>query len=220
MMGCDRVWSKMLDETRLLLLRHAETSAPDLFHGAESDVGLGARGFRQAEAVAGRLAAEKPDALYCSGMRRALETAESIARACRLPIQVDFALHERKMGPLSGVSRDEGIAAYEQAKQHWKAGKTGYSHIGGESYDQIRQRVMPVLDALVAKSAGKTLVVVAHGVVIRVVLTTWLHGGVTADFDTFAIDNVAINDLRWDGSRWAAKALNERIGSDHETFAW
>ncbi len=62
--------SKTLRETRILLLRHAETSAPERFHGAESDIGLGERGRRQAVAVAEALAAERPDALYCSGMRR------------------------------------------------------------------------------------------------------------------------------------------------------
>ncbi len=207
-------------ETRLLLLRHAETSAPDLFHGAESDVGLGERGFRQAEAVAARLAREQPHALFSSAMRRALQTAEPIARACGLELQIDPNLHERKMGPLSGVSRDAGIAAYEEAKRRWKAGETAYTHEGGESYDAIRARVMPVLEGIVARSPGKTLVVVAHGVVIRVVLTTWLHGGVTDEFDTFAIDNVGINDLRCNRGRWCATALNQRIGSDHETFAW
>ncbi len=58
--------SKMKHETRILLLRHAETSAPDLFHGAESDIGLGERGHLQAETVAQTLAALGPDALYCS----------------------------------------------------------------------------------------------------------------------------------------------------------
>jgi 2,3-bisphosphoglycerate-dependent phosphoglycerate mutase len=208
-----------LYETRLLLLRHAETSAPDLFHGAESDVGLGKRGFRQAEAVAARLARENPDALYSSGMRRALQTAGAISRACGLEVQVDTGLHERKMGPLSGVERAGGIAAYDEAKRRWKAGETSYTHVGGESYDQIQARVVPIVERIVAESEGKTVVVVAHGVVIRVVLTTWLDG-VTADFDRFAIDNVAINDLRWDGRGWSAKALNERIDTEYETFAW
>ena len=40
--------------TRVLLLRHAETATPHLFHGAESDVGLSERGRRQADAVAER----------------------------------------------------------------------------------------------------------------------------------------------------------------------
>src|ERR1022692_471944 len=41
--------SKPLQVTRVLLARHAETAAPDRFHGAESDIGLSALGARQAE---------------------------------------------------------------------------------------------------------------------------------------------------------------------------
>src|SRR5262245_674920 len=89
-------------ETRVLLLRHAETAEPGRFHGAESDVGLGAWGHRQAELVAAELARLNPSALYCSAMRRARETAEPIARAGGLEPQVIESLHERKMGPLSG----------------------------------------------------------------------------------------------------------------------
>src|SRR3954447_1281058 len=80
-------------EARVLLLRHAETSAPDRFHGAESDVGLGAAGHAQAEAVAEALRPLRPQSLYCSAMRRALETAGPIARACGLMPQVVEALH-------------------------------------------------------------------------------------------------------------------------------
>src|SRR5215218_2798151 len=79
---------KTSSETRVLLLRHAETSAPDRFHGAESDIGLGPTGQLQAEAAAQALRALRPDALYCSAMRRARETAEPIARACGLVPQV------------------------------------------------------------------------------------------------------------------------------------
>src|SRR5512135_1648752 len=90
-------------EARILLLRHAETAAPHLFHGAESDVALSARGREQAVAVAAALAARRPAAVYSSGLRRACETAEAIARACGLQVRVIGALHERRMGPLSGV---------------------------------------------------------------------------------------------------------------------
>ena len=38
--------------TRVYLLRHAETAQPDVFHGYESNVDLGPRGVRQAEALA------------------------------------------------------------------------------------------------------------------------------------------------------------------------
>ncbi len=38
--------------TRMLLARHAETAAPDRFHGAESDIGLSEFGVRQARRLA------------------------------------------------------------------------------------------------------------------------------------------------------------------------
>ena len=76
-----------MPETRLLLLRHAETAAPDLFHGSESDVDLGPRGLDQARRVAGRLAEIGPDAIYSSDMRRAIATARVIAEAANLPPQ-------------------------------------------------------------------------------------------------------------------------------------
>src|SRR5262245_8177719 len=73
--------------TRVLLLRHAESANPLIFHGAESDVGLGERGRRQAEAIAAVLAAEGPDVVVSSAMRRARETAAPIVLACDVPLR-------------------------------------------------------------------------------------------------------------------------------------
>jgi broad specificity phosphatase PhoE len=210
----------LLKETRVLLLRHAETSAPDLFHGAESDVGLGQRGYRQAEAVAQVLVPHRPGAVFCSAMRRALETAEAIARAAGLVVSVEPELHERKIGPLSGKTREEGLAAYAEAKRRWMAGEVDYTHEGGESYAQIQRRAVPVVRRLAERSAGGTIVVVAHGVVIRVVLTTLLDDRGPADFERFAIDNVAVNDLRWDGQSWTAVGLNQWAGPEPGAIAW
>jgi broad specificity phosphatase PhoE len=201
-------------------MRHAETSAPDHFHGAESDVGLGARGRSQAEAVARLLTTQRPHALYSSAMRRAVETARAIGRACGLVARIESGLHERRMGPLSGVSREEGLAAYVEARRRWMAGEVDYTHEGGESFAQIQARVVPIWERIVAASLSQTIVVVAHGVVIRVLLTTILDDHGPADFDKFPIDNTALNDLRWDGSRWRAVFLNQRIGEEFDTFAW
>ena len=51
--------SKAIAGTRILLARHAETAAPDRFHGAESDIGLSAAGARQAEMLGGFLEGER-----------------------------------------------------------------------------------------------------------------------------------------------------------------
>ena len=193
--------------TRVLLLRHAETAAPSQFHGAESDIGLGPRGFDQAEAAAPWIAALRPAAVYSSAMLRARQTAEPIARACGLALNAVPALHERRMGSLSGVAMAEGWDAYTAAMTAWKHGDLDATHTGGESFTQIRNRVIPALEALTAKHKGETIVIIAHGIVIRVVLACWLDGG-PARFDRFGIDFVAVNDLSFDGIEWQAATLN------------
>ena len=154
--------------TRILLARHAETSAPDRFHGAESDIGLSDWGRQQAERLGRRLADEAPSALYCSALRRAVETAGPIGRACGLVPTVIAALHERRIGPLERRLREEGWATYAEIKARWIAGELDATHPGGESFADIRRRVCPVLEDLAARHRGQTIVVVAHGVVIRV----------------------------------------------------
>ena len=115
---------------RVFLLRHAETADPLVFHGAESDVGLSERGRRQAAAVAPVLAALRPDALVSSGMRRALDTAAPIARACGLPIEVEPELHERRVGALSGTPTGGKEGIWPDTLRRWMAGDTGYAQPG------------------------------------------------------------------------------------------
>ena len=49
--------------TTIWLVRHAETAAPTMFHGAESDVALGEHGKRQTTAAAGWFAELRPTAM-------------------------------------------------------------------------------------------------------------------------------------------------------------
>jgi broad specificity phosphatase PhoE len=212
------------ETTRVLLLRHAETSAPDRFHGAESDVGLGDRGVRQALAVADWLASQHPTAVYSSAMRRAVATAEPIGRACGVTPIIEPDLHERRMGHLSGLTREGGAQAYSDAKRRWMAGETSYTHEGGESFDDIKARVLPIWRRITSEREGTTIVVVAHGVVIRILLTTILDHLGPADFERLAIDNTAVNDLRGAGDQWRAEALNLHVGAgagaEFDRFAW
>jgi broad specificity phosphatase PhoE len=195
----------------VLLLRHAETAAPDRFHGAESNIGLSAWGTRQAELLGESLKDLGAVALYCSAMNRAIATAEPIGIACNLVPSVKPGLHERRLGPLSGVSREEGWLIYAQSKSNWIAGNLEYSHPGGESYADIRRRVIPILEDIVAIHCGHPVIIVAHGVVIRVILTSLLAGYRPGDFDRIAIDFASINDLWFDGENWTARELNRVV---------
>lgn len=197
--------------TRILLARHAETAAPDRFHGAESDIGLSALGHEQAGRLGEWIAGANPSALYCSAMRRAVDTATPIGRACRLEPVVIPTLHERRIGMLSGVPREEGWATYAAVKERWIAGELEVSHPGGESFADIRRRVCPILEGLADRHRGQTIAVIAHGVVIRVLLASLVIGFTPADFDRIAIDFASVNDLSFDGETWTARALNQVV---------
>jgi 2,3-bisphosphoglycerate-dependent phosphoglycerate mutase len=203
--------SKTFAGSRILLVRHAETAAPDRFHGAESDIGLSTWGCAQAEILGNMLLAERPSALFCSRLRRARETAQAIGRICGLDPAIITGLHERAIGPLSGMSREDGWAIYADCKQHWMNGDLEYSHVGGESFAGVGRRVVPILQRLAASHLGKTIVVVTHGVVIRVVLIYLLAGYSHGDFDRIAIDFASVNDLWYDGASWTSHALNQVV---------
>ncbi len=197
--------------TRILLARHAETSAPDRFHGAESDIGLSDWGVQQAELLGQSLKDAGATAIYCSAMRRAVDTAAPIGRACGLEPVIIEGLHERRIGPLSGVSREEGWATYAESKARWMAGDLEFTHPGGESFAAIGRRVCPIFEELAIRHRGGTIIVVAHGVVIRVMLTGLVAGFAPADFDQIAIDFASVNDLWFDGISWTARALNRVV---------
>ena len=196
--------------TRVLLLRHAETSAPTVFHGAESDIGLSDKGGRQAEVVAPVLAALRPDVVVSSGMRRAIDTATPIARACGLPLEIETELHERRVGSLSGTPFNHHDGVWADTVQRWSAGDTAWSHPGAESFDDIHARVMPVWRRLTEANAGRTMVVVAHGLVCKVLLLSLLPGWSVQRWTEFGpIRNVGVSELVLNGEAWQAVRLNE-----------
>jgi broad specificity phosphatase PhoE len=197
--------------TRVYLLRHAESATPHLFLGAESDVGLSERGRRQAQCLAAYLVGCRPEVLISSGMRRAMETAVPIAEACNLNLHVERDLHERRVGILTGCPI-QGDGVWTETIRRWKAGETDYASPGAESFDAVRKRVLPVWERITTQHAGRSLAIVAHGHVCRVLLLTLLPGHTIADWHRIGpIRNVGLNELVHDGSGWQAVRVNDAV---------
>jgi broad specificity phosphatase PhoE len=196
--------------TRILLLRHAESAHPQVFHGAESDVGLSERGQRQAETAALQLAAYRPDAIISSAMCRARQTALPIGRACGLKVRIEPALHERKVGALAGTPT-KGVV-WPDTLQRWMAGDTSFAPAGAESFDAIGDRVLPVWHRLAEEFRDRTLLIVAHGVVCKVLLLTLLPGRSVADWKRLGpVPNLGLSELVQDSDGWQTLRLNEPL---------
>lgn len=190
------------------LARHAETAVPTMFHGAESDVELGEHGRRQAGAAAGWFAEQRPTAVVSSAMIRARDTAAPIAAACRVPHLTEPQLHERRVGPLSRKPRAEADHIWEGTISRWLGGDTAYSYPGMESFDELRDRTLPAFERVVRAHPGGRVVVVAHGVVCKVLLLSILRGRSPADWVRIGkIPNLAVSELVPDGGLWRAERL-------------
>lgn len=186
--------------THVFLLRHAETAVPTVFHGYESDIDLSDRGLRQAEAIAEVLAQEKPEIVVSSAMVRARRTAEFITKACGVPHEIEPELHERKVGILSGQPFTDNPIWHETSRR-WAAGETSYAHDGAESLDELQQRLVPAWQRVTARHDGRRVVVVAHGIVCKVLLANLIPGKTWGSLGS--VRNVALHELRKVDAAWS-----------------
>jgi broad specificity phosphatase PhoE len=125
---------------QLTLIRHGLTdwNTSRRFQG-HSDVPLSAEGRRQAEELAQRLKkARSIDAVYCSPLARAAETAK-IAFPKR-DVLFDDRLKEINFGLFEGKTVDENLAHPEWPG--WFEDPFGRPTPGGESYRDLRERVV------------------------------------------------------------------------------
>src|SRR5689334_17113646 len=91
--------------TRFLLIRHAATDAVGKhLSGRMPGVYLNEEGVAQAQRLAGRLAGLPIDAIYCSPLERAVQTAEPAAKAFALEIVRSHDFLELDMGEWTGAS--------------------------------------------------------------------------------------------------------------------
>jgi len=126
----------------VLLVRHGETddNAADRFQG-RIDTRLNDRGREQSLALAESLAGEGLQALYCSPLLRARETAEIIGARLGLAPMLDARFMEADSGDWSGRLYAEIVADDPHAFVAWRATEPGFRFPGGESVAEQAARV-------------------------------------------------------------------------------
>jgi alpha-ribazole phosphatase len=194
--------------TRLLLVRHAETDRA--MRGrcyGRLEVALSAEGRRQAEQLGAALA-EVPLAAVCSSpLSRALETARAIAAARGLEPVAEDGLREIDFGELEGMAYEEIQAERPDVFQAWMETPTAVRFPGGESFSDLRSRVLAAVGSIRERHAGEAAAVVAHGGVVRVVLADALG---LADGAVFRLDQAygGVSVVDWVGGAPVVRVVN------------
>ncbi|MEV4739823.1 bifunctional RNase H/acid phosphatase [Streptomyces sp. NPDC049555] len=152
--------------TTFVLLRHGETAlTPEKrFSGSGgSDPALSPAGRRQAEAAAAALAARGTiQAIVTSPLRRCRETAEAVAGRLGLDVRVEDGLREADFGAWEGLTFGEVRERFPEDLDAWLASAKAAPTGGGESFAAVARRVAVTRDRLIARYAGRTVLLVTH----------------------------------------------------------
>src|ERR1700757_4642617 len=159
---------------KFIMVRHGESEGNrERRFTVSSEVGLTELGVRQAHEAARRIAQLfKPQIIVSSPFRRARQTSEIIASELNLRIETVHDLHERDLGCLKGHSYDDLRALVLKDPSYDPAHGWSWKPEGGESYEDVRERVITAVDGLLRKYPEDEIVIVSHG---GVMLSVWAH---------------------------------------------
>jgi broad specificity phosphatase PhoE len=167
--------------TTFLLARHGETDwNRERRYQGHADTPLNALGREQARGLAERLAGVDLEAVYASDLRRALETAEIVARSLGLPVVTDEGLREIDVGSWQGLGWEE------RQQREWD----------GESKETHSERVLAALARIAHRHPDAAVLVVAHGGTLRRVQEAALGEGLPV-YDNCGVWTVAVEDGRF-----------------------
>jgi probable phosphoglycerate mutase len=157
---------------RLLLIRHAQST--DNVAGIIGTVRPGAPltplGLEQAAAIPAALAGESIEAIFASRLERTSMTAQPLASALGLPIQVLDGLEEISAGAFEGRSDREAIRSYMGTIMSWWT-SLDMRIDDGESGTEFFDRFTEAINRAAGANTG-TIAVFSHGASIH----TWAAG--------------------------------------------
>lgn len=191
--------------TLILLIRHGEN---DVMHrrlaGRLPGVHLNENGRKQAQALARALEHAPIEAVYSSPLERALETAQPLAEARGLTVQIRPALSEVDYGDWQGRT-------YKQLRRAklWKTVQDDPASVrfpNGETLVEVQQRVIEELEHLARLHTRPSqegqqpppeavIAAVAHGDIIRLALVHYLNMAVN-DFHRLTIFPASLSLIR------------------------
>lgn len=157
----------------IILIRHGEAEhlVRDLM-GGWTDTDLTDLGLSQAASLASRLKSELVDVplrLYCSDLRRAVQTAEIIGRELGLTPRPFRELREINNGIAAGMTAEEARRHYTEPSKpllDWRP------YPGGETWREFYHRVSGFMEHLA--DSDLPAIIVSHGGTIMQIVSWWL----------------------------------------------
>lgn len=177
---------------KLYVARHGQTTwnVANKVCG-RTDVPLTEKGQQQAKELAQAAKDCGIDVIISSPLQRAYRTALAVSEATGVPVRTDERLLEQNYGIYEGVDRDD---------PDFNANKRQFAspYPQGESMFQLCHRLYGLLDEVKEQYAGKTVLLVCHNGVCRVI-HTYFHPISNEDFAKFKAPNAKLVEYGLEG---------------------
>ena len=184
-----------IKQTHIILVRHGQIQAniDKKWHGS-TDSALTQHGHLQAQKAAARLIAQHPDvsAIYSSPLSRTRHTALAIAEKFNKDVLVEDNLREYGIGALEGTPFNDLLEThrfFEKLRQDFD-----YAPSGGESINQVGNRISATFRTLVERHPGQKIIAVSHGAVMALGLALLLHDD-PMEWERYHFQNTGISEL-------------------------
>lgn len=158
---------------QLYFVRHGESEAnlARVFSNRDAPHALTERGRTQVEALAEKLQDIHFGAFYASPILRARQSADILAARLGIDYQLTPALLEYDVGSLEGHSDDVSWQRYDDLLRAWLADRRWEQRIdGGESFEEMRERFMPLIEAILHANTLQPTLLLGHGGTFRCML--------------------------------------------------
>jgi alpha-ribazole phosphatase/probable phosphoglycerate mutase len=117
-----------------------------------------------------KLADEPIDRVYTSDLQRAAETADAVARSYATQPIAKPALREIRFGEWEGLTWKEIEERDYEYSRRWVAAYPNMPAPGGEEFQAFQRRILDEVEQLAVLAADRSVAVVTHAGVMRVVL--------------------------------------------------
>ena len=211
-MATKKTDSNALRPTTILLVRHGQTPTTGrLLPGRAPGLHLAEQGVVQAERAGQRIAElQRVDAIYCSPLERARETAAPIGTAIGLRPKVDRGLLECDFGDWTGAELKK-LMKLPEWRTVQKAPST-FRFPNGESFIEMQVRIVSALDRLRARHPGGVVVCVSHADPIKAAMAHALGTHIDL-FQRIVISTCSISAIAWSTDGPIALTVNSTGGS-------
>jgi probable phosphoglycerate mutase len=195
--------------TSIYLVRHGQTAwnREEIFRG-RTDIPLDETGLRQAELAAEYFKEMKIHRVYSSPLSRAWETGCKIAQLHSLNVEPLEGIIDLSFGNWEGRSHKEIQRNDQETYRQWREEPHRVKLPGGESLDDLRIRAMASLEEVIRTHHGKTLVLVSHRVVNKVLICGIL-GLDNSHFWQISQGTTAINLIQHKDGKYILSFMNE-----------